>query len=329
MNDATPVSNLSPVEDQLPVEMAATSSEGKMMNDKHTRSLYEITHSESRTFWTCQKKHWYAYIERLTPIRKAPALWLGTYVHAGLDLYYQGKADFLATIAKSIEDDLVLAREDYPNLWPEDDEKMDSEKALALAMLEGWPAYVAENDLDCEFEAVATELEFEMRLPTPQGGPSHCIFRGKVDGIARHTPTGNLFLIEHKTAKQVGDAYINQLQLDPQVPAYMAGIRECYGYDTIGCIYNILRKQMPGPRVKAPLYYREWVWRNETEIAAAIENLYWTYRFITRPGRTPVPNPSQMTCGGCAYKSLCIEDTEESRMHFMVKERKHSELEAV
>jgi CRISPR/Cas system-associated exonuclease Cas4 (RecB family) len=293
-----------------------------------SRDLYEITHSESRTFWTCQRKHWYAYVERLTSVRKAPALWLGTYVHEGLDLYYQGKADYLTLVAEKIDADISQAREDYPNLWPEDDEKLEADKALVLAMLEGWPAFIAENDLDREFEIIATELEFEMRLQTPQGGLSHCIYRGKVDGVAQHTPTGNLFLIEHKTAKQVGDAYINQLQLDPQVPAYMAGIRECHGYNTIGCIYNILRTQLPGPRVKAPLFSRQWVWRNETEIAATIENLYWTYRYITRPGRVPIPNPSQMTCQGCAYRTLCLEDTPEARSLFTVKERKHSELEA-
>lgn len=299
-----------------------------MSEETCSRELYEITNSERQTFLMCQLKHHYAYEECLTPKRKSPALWTGTHVHHGLDLFYQGKADYLQQVADSIDAELVLAREQYPNLWPEDEEKLDKERALVLAMLEGWPAFVAENDLDREFEIVATELEFSMRLPTPKGKPSYCIFRGKVDGIARHIPTGSLFLMEHKTAAQVGDSYIEQLQRDAQVPAYMAGVRECYGYHTIGCIYNILRKQMPGPRVKAPLYYREWVWRNETEIAAQLDNLYWTYRWITRPGRVPVPNPSQMTCGGCPYKSLCLEDTPEARTHFEIKDRKHSELTA-
>lgn len=308
------------------------------------RELFTITHSERQAFLGCQRKHHFSYEELLSSIRKAPALWVGTYVHVGLDAYYlmangermansvikgmglPGQPDYLTITEHVINADIAQFKEDFPDMWPEDEERLEADKALVLAMLKGWPAFVQANDLDREFEIVATELQFEMRLPTPNGGPSHCTFRGKVDGVAKHTPTGNLFLMEHKTAKQVGDAYINQLQLDPQVPAYMAGIRECYGYETIGCIYNILRQQLPGPRVKAPLYYREWVWRNETEIAAQLDNLYWTYRWITRPGRTPVPNPSQMTCNGCAYRTLCLEDSIEARKNFTVKERKHSEL---
>lgn len=292
------------------------------------RELHEITHSERQTFLACQMKHHFNYEELLVSTRKTPALWVGTYVHLGLDAYYSGMADFLAITEAAIDADIAKFKEDFPGMWPEDEEQLEKDKVLVLTMLTGWPVFIAEHDLDREFEIVATELQFEMRLPTPNGGQSHCNFRGKVDGVAKHIPTGNLFLMEHKTAKQVGDSYINQLQLDPQVPAYMAGIRECYGYETIGCIYNILRQQSPGPRVRAPLFYRELVWRNETEIAAQLDNLYWVYRWSTRPGRIPVPNPSIMTCNSCSYTTLCLEDNEFARKNFTVKERKHSELEA-
>jgi hypothetical protein len=298
------------------------------MEEAQTRELYTITHSERQAFLSCQLKHHFAYEERLSAVRKAPALWIGTYVHLGLDAYYSGKVDFLALTEAAIDADIQKAKEDYPAMWPEDEEKLEGSKVLVLAMLEGWPGFLAEHDLDQEFEIVATELEFELRLPTPNGGKSHCIFRGKVDGIARHLPTGNLFLVEHKTAKQVGDSYIEQLQRDPQVPAYMAGVRECHGYETIGCIYNILRQQMPGPRVKAPLYYREWVWRSEREIQEQIQWLYHTYRAISKPRHISIPNRSPMTCPSCSYKTICLEDTPEARTHFTVKDRKHSELEA-
>lgn len=289
---------------------------------------YEITHSEARTYQTCQRKHHFAYVENLEPIRKRPVLWIGKQVHAGLAYYYNGKASYLALAEEEITMDVEQYKVDYSDMWDEDIEGLENDKTLVMAMLGGWPAFIAENDLDREFEVVALELEFEMRLPTPTGHKSRCTYRGKVDGILKDM-RGNCWLMEHKSAKQVGDSYINQLQLDQQVPSYMAGVRECYGYDTIGCIYNILRTQLPGPRVKAPLYYREWVWRNEAEIQAQLQYLYWTYRSITRPGRVSVPNPSQVTCPSCVYRSLCIEDNDEVRQaHFHIKDRKHVELEA-
>src|SRR5450759_170247 len=91
------------------------------------RELHEITHSERQTFLACQMKHHFNYEELLVSTRKTPALWVGTYVHLGLEAYYSGKPDFLAITEAAIDADIAKFKEDFTGMWPEDEEQLEAD----------------------------------------------------------------------------------------------------------------------------------------------------------------------------------------------------------
>jgi len=285
-----------------------------------------FTYSEFSTYKRCPMKHHFAYEELLETKGRKPALWVGTGVHEGLAAHYSGK-DGVKAAATWVLDEKLRIKSENPDLWEEDAEKLNKDGDLVVAMVQGWIDHVQEKGLDHGIKVLEVEKEFCIPILTPRGNKSRAQFAGKIDGLVKWN--GNYWLTEHKTAKAVGDSYVQQLKLDEQIGCYSYAIQRELDIKIAGCIYNILRKQMPGPRVKAPLFYREFVYRNEQELAEIGERLYWSYREITRPGRYPLLNPSQMACRGCPFWSLCIEDTPEARNNFVVKSSKHQELEGV
>jgi len=280
---------------------------------------FETTYSEQRTFAQCPQKHHYSYVELLTPKIDAPALRLGTGVHAGLAAHYSGEDGVEATREWANQE---VSRIKSIDQWDDGVETARERGNLAVEMVAGWIDWIREKDEN--IEVLAVEKEFSVPLVTPRGQKAHARLRGKIDGLVLWQ--GFHWLMEHKTASSVGDAYIRQLQLDEQVTTYTWAIQKYMGIEIMGCIYNILRTQLPGPRVKAPLFYREFVWRNKQELERIESRLYWKYREIKRKDRPIYPNPNQFNCKGCPYWSLCVEDTPEARSHFGVRDKKHSEL---
>ncbi len=194
-----------------------------------------LTASRMKSFRSCARQHYYAFVLGRRPIAESAALSFGTAVHAALEAWWStGPAGALA-----------LAMQHLP-------EGMDPfVRARAEAMLIGYD--VAWRDRG--FEALAIEKQFTLPLINPDTGARSRTWElaGKVDVIARG-PDGRVWVIEHKTSSEdigAGGAYRARLTLDGQVSQYIEGAN-ALGYAVAGVIYDVLRKPTIDPLKATP-----------------------------------------------------------------------------
>lgn len=200
----------------------------------------------------------------LSPLRSSSPLWFGTAIHEALAEWYQpgfkrGR-DLVETFKASLDDDRkVLVRK-----FNEEDEKeyMDA-REMGILML---TRYKEVYGLDPDWDVIATEQPFRLffarKKSTVFGQEIPAMARwlrylGTIDGVYRDRETGEIWLMEHKTAAAID---VNHLPLDDQAGAYWAvaglilrkmGILKP-GEDIAGIMYNFLRKALPETRTVSP-----------------------------------------------------------------------------
>jgi hypothetical protein len=100
--------------------------------------------------------------------------------------------------------------------------------------------------MDEIYETLAVEVEFAAPLYDPDTGieSDSWYLRGKLDGIARDVTTGEVVIVEHKTASSdisPGSDYWRRLRLDSQISMYFDGA-VALGYEPVGIVYDVLAK---------------------------------------------------------------------------------------
>lgn len=92
---------------------------------------------------------------------------------------------------------------------------------------------------DNEFEWVATEQEFKWQ---PKG-IKNWKFAGRIDGIVKHIPTGDIYLWEHKTSSNI-DSFYESLAWDNQCRLYLKVARAASTLPIKGFVYNMVSKNL-------------------------------------------------------------------------------------
>jgi hypothetical protein len=186
-----------------------------------------------------------------------------------------------------------------------DADKKDRE--LARAMLIGFSEWTRNDDADNgdafvgkRDAQVFTEDEFVLALTDDKT----VYVRGKLD--ERFEPTTRkrtLAVDETKTKKTIA---FDMLDLNNQLTTYLwamsvkhPGYRRYLGYRTV------LRRQMPGPRVKAALFGRsDPVERSEEDIALWVQDTRRIARDIM--DAAIYPTPTEDCAWGCDFYNLCL-----------------------
>ena len=218
------------------------------------RELPILRNSERLSIRRCEYQHMWSYREGLrATYDSADALWFGTGVHEALAQWYQeGKRRGLRPSvywANWVQDEIREIRTAVSDDFNED-EFIDA-KALGIAMLEG---YYEKFDYDEHWDVIATEYPFRVEIPHPRK-PSKTlgILAGTFDGVYRDRREGGIWLMEHKTAKNVSVAH---LPIDDQAGTYWMVASSVLRREKIlrkgefieGIMYNFLRKGLPDPR---------------------------------------------------------------------------------
>lgn len=219
------------------------------------RGLPIVTTSSRSAFRKCPQKWWWTYVEGW---RKrgdhADALWFGIGVHESLAQWYgkglergEHPADYFEEWHGEEERFISAAYSDHDR---EEGEAAKYEKALDLGtnMLEG---YIDKYGEDEDWDVLAIERPFRMRVM--YHGEPIAYFMSTWDGVYAYMPTGEVFLMEHKTATAVQTAY---LELDDQAGIYWAFASKVLqadgtlkpGQQISGIMYNFLRKSMGDER---------------------------------------------------------------------------------
>ena len=261
--------------------------------EKPTRdNPLKISASELKTFLRCRVKWNWRY--NLKYVAKAPArnLLLGSLVHLLLEKWYS-LADKKRTV-KAME---RIAKKTLKATSP--DELSVEDLQLAQAMVVGYAAWAKLRDAKIKLRKIEPEMWFD--YPLTDSGLIRV--RGKVDavfGVGSLKNTMGCF--EHKTKKAIR---IDMVDMNLQLTVYLWALRKRFPKaKRYIAYYNVLRKQMPGPRVKADLFVRESVERSKDEIAQ------WeidTERAVLDMLDCAIyPNPMDACGWDCDYETPCM-----------------------
>lgn len=183
----------------------------------------KLTYSALSTFRNCRRRYWWRYVEEIVPIgRSDPALRFGTIIHDALETHHSGG---------QIRPLLDARFKDLPH---ED----RSDRALAIAMMDAYiRTYTPET-----FEVVELEKPFEVEIinPATKATSRSFVMAGKMDGIVRKD--NGTWLLEHKTAARIDQAYLEKLWMDFQIALYSCYREQQTGQRVDGVLYNVLVK---------------------------------------------------------------------------------------
>lgn len=199
--------------------------------------LRVVTNSEIACHRTCARKHWYRY-EKLLRLRSESedkALEDGRQAHNYQEAWWQG-GDICSEVAveqafQAIQDPLV--------------------KTLMVGYDARW------RD-DTTWETVAVEQE--LYLPFIKVGDVRLVLGTKLDGIVRHSVTGELFVREFKTTAYdvtPGSFYWQSIRLNTQIDTYCHVLRE-HGTEVKGTLYDVAHKPRLRPEKALPPEKVKW-----------------------------------------------------------------------
>lgn len=189
-----------------------------------SKQLAVITNSAMSTYRRCPREYRYLYVDGYRARADEEALRIGTLIHAGLELWWQG-----AELA-----DVLVVCEQAADAY---------EAAKLRVMLIGYDArWAGERE---SFAVRGVEAEFRAPLINPaSGAPSRTYeLGGKVDVLLDRG------IVEHKTTSAEigpGSVYWQKLALNSQVSTYFAGSRSL-GVEPSVCVYDVLRKPSQRP----------------------------------------------------------------------------------
>lgn len=298
-----------------------------------------ITYSALNKFTSCRASFKYRYIQGITPKKKDENLVFGSLIHDCLEDWMTRRD------RKSIKDLITKLCRNHENPLTQ---------LKALAMMKGYiKKYPSEK-----FKVINLEKSFHGAIVDPEtkAESEHLSIGGKIDGIVK--TNDKYYIIEHKTASFVNDAYIKRLPIDFQILLYSIYAENIPPYKPIsGVIYNILIKTKIKYGVRTQSlrdYYtklcekhcepekfrREFVPLNPVYIKKLKSNLWELSKEVVEACSKNIFYPNQSNCykwnKPCEYYDLCYSTSkghekdlieslyEHKKIHSELDESKHS-----
>lgn len=304
-----------------------------------------LTNSRASAFRTCARLHSYKYEQSIYPAEEPEALAFGSLIHRALEAWWTSEPLGMTPLVSALR---VL----------NEGEADPFDRAKGQAMMHGyherWAAALE------GYEVIAIEAEFNMPLVNPATGRPSPVWRigGKLDGLIRERATGDVLVLEHKTASgdiSPGSEYVRRLKMDSQVSLYFDGAT-ALGHPPARVLYDVLGKPALRPlkagkqrdRDETPEEYRDRcvlaiaedpnkffqrsdVVRLESEMDEARFDIWQTAQAIhesERANRWP-RNPSSCLMYGrtCPYFAACADGVAlDDPRYFKKSDKVHPEL---
>lgn len=234
-----------------------------------------VSYSELDTFRQCPFKHELGYKERWKSPQLSPALAKGTLWHLVLEHHYKAIAFWQQANPKAVLDEVPveliheIRREYLSDGVGEQSEYQD----LVDWMYDG---YIAHYGADPGWTIRGVEYAPQFWLPGPTGGRSRFRIKMKIDLIVRERKTGQLWLIDHKSGKDLPKG--KQLELDDQFGLYTWAMRKL-GTPVLGSIHSSARTQRNKDQVAhfQPLderFARKHMYRTDVELDTIATEAY-------------------------------------------------------
>lgn len=257
-----------------------------------------ISQSEADSFLSCERKHYYAFGEKLQPIKYGAGLSRGIMGHEVLGAYYEPLMS-----GNSLESAERIAMATLNDFIVHDSSTQTVELVVELQILLG--AYFSDpqrlEDMR-KYEILSVEQIFHVEF-------DRYTFPFKPDMIWREKDTGKVFVVDHKFLynfyKDTDTAIM------PQLPKYMGGLM-VLGLPVDGVMYNMLRHRKnalekfmrisykpPTERIQSYLHEQETV-ANHIQIFKGMELERWE-KYVVRTA-------SSYNCKNCSFLDLCQTD---------------------
>lgn len=287
-----------------------------------------IRTSERNNLKVCPQRWWWGWRDGLKPKTESNVLWFGAGIHLALAQWYRpglerGKHPAKAWFEWVNEEEHYIRTNDIIL----DEPKWIAARDLGASMLY---EYIELYGEDSEWNVIATEQPFQLKIPVPSAPGGFVIFAGTFDGVFRDR-SGALWLMEHKTAG--GFPNIGFLELDDQASGYFLAAEIVLRHKGLivagehlnGIMYNYLRKAMPDDRPKnaagqalnkdgsiskrqdTERFLRHPVWRStnqriktQNDIAAEVELMMMYRNDILKVTKSP-----GKLCPYCPFFSMC------------------------
>lgn len=227
--------------------------------------MIRLTNSEMSQWMMCRRA-WYLGTYRAFRPRGVSnvnrPLGIGTRVHDALEKYYQPagapRIDPLAWVEASYDADLEVA-------IGEAEDELLKEKALVVAMIEGYLQWVEETGVDQDIRVLAPETMVE--VPLIEGAT----LLSKLDARVERISDGARLALEHKTVGDLKQPLAllptdRQLLTEHLVEFLDLKARGLEDKRADGVLYNMLRKCKRTATAKPPFYDREDVPHNIHEL---------------------------------------------------------------
>lgn len=200
-------------------------------------------------FKRCPQKWWWAYQEGLAPKQVKPALWFGTAVHEALAAWYLPGLKRGPHPAETI----LQILEPMKKIYVANDEDEGTFAEATLLGEQMMNRYVQTYGEDSSWNIIAPEQTFQVWIPHPKRPGRWLRYVGTADGVYIDEETGEVWLLEHKTAAQIKTTH---LPLDDQAGSYWAIMNSKLrkmgvlkpGQSIAGIKYNFMRKALDDER---------------------------------------------------------------------------------
>jgi RecB family exonuclease len=228
-----------------------------------------LSNSEAQTFKDCRRAWWLRWHRGLAKPEEAVTgpLALGTQVHRALAAMYSptDQRDPVEVLRQGYLTDLEA--------YPSDEEGLQKDMALALAMVEGYVEWVAETGADDWFDVVGEEVP--LRVPLI---PGEVDLVGRIDLLIRRRSDGALAALDHKTTASL-DAPLKVVHMNEQGRTYALLLKLTYPDAPVaGAVWSWLKKSKRTARAVPPFYSREDLWYTDRELRTFYTRLAGTYR---------------------------------------------------
>lgn len=287
----------------------------------------ELTYSRMQSWLDCRRLYKFQYVDLLEPYEDSSALRIGSATHSWLRDYH------LFGLGEPAIDRFYDGVESYTDIDSFND-AIEWEKALAKAMLAGYAKKYGEH----EFMIVDTEQTIKT------GIDKACQFAGRVDMIVDDDISDGVWVVEHKTTSSIDSRFFERLAIDTQVTGYLYLASQVYD-NVLGVIYNVIRKpsirqtksetkeeyfqRMETDYLERPDFYfaRQETVRNEVELKAFPAHVKDIAREIAFSSTYPRNTSRCNLYGKCAFRSLCVEWSDELASTYKQKEKANQELD--
>lgn len=257
-----------------------------------------VSFSELDAFRQCPYKHHLGYRERWQADETAPALSRGKLFHEVMEFHYNRIQQGMKVpgVAQEMAVSGLLFDAETADATPEQD--------LVAWIYKGYVEHYSSRD---RWDILGVEVPVEDWLPNERGNRSTFRLKGKVDLLVFDKETQGIWVIDHKTCKNLPKG--REVDFDDQMAVYIYLLR-LRGYDIRGAVFNFCRTEKLKSREMDvdERFKRVLTVRTDEELRIIALEVLKTFQDAYRPREgLPPRHPNTDTCRWrCPFTEPCL-----------------------